>query len=77
MPAVEIARMVERTVPNVTEHLRAMLRCGLVERVGYGRYARSGTLDLPPAGERCFLRPGTPPARVASEVGQKGLPAPI
>ncbi|MBI0538336.1 hypothetical protein D9599_22490 [Roseomonas sp. KE2513] len=63
--AVEIAPMVERTVPNVTGHLRAMLRCGLVERVGYGRYARPGTPGLPPAGERCFLRPGTPPARVS------------
>lgn len=75
--AVEIARVVERTVPNVTGHLRAMLCRGLVERIGYGRYARPGTPGLPPAGERCFVRPGTPPLGSASEVGQKGLPAPI
>ncbi|QDD92857.1 Transcriptional regulator, ArsR family (plasmid) [Roseomonas mucosa] len=75
--AVEIARVVERTVPNVTGHLRAMLRRGLVERIAYGRYARPGTPGLPPAGERCFVRPGTPLSRSASEVGQKGFPATI
>ncbi|WP_338929237.1 hypothetical protein WDZ11_22370 (plasmid) [Roseomonas mucosa] len=37
--AMEIAQAIGRTVPNVTGHLGAMLRLGLVERIGYGRYA--------------------------------------
>lgn len=58
--AVDIARAIGRTVPNVTGHLRAMMELGLVERVGYGRYALPGTPGLPPVEQRNFCRPGTP-----------------
>ncbi|RZA25596.1 MAG: ArsR family transcriptional regulator [Proteobacteria bacterium] len=58
--AVDIARAIGRTVPNVTGHLRAMMELGLVERVGYGRYARPGTPGLPPVEQRSFRRLGTP-----------------
>lgn len=60
--AVDIARAIGRTVPNVTGHLRAMTTLGLVERVGYGRYARPGTPGLLPIEQRSFHRPGTPTA---------------
>ncbi|WP_140883893.1 winged helix-turn-helix domain-containing protein [Muricoccus nepalensis] len=60
--AVDIARAIGRTVPNVTGHLRAMMELGLVERVGYGRYALPGTPGLPPVEQRSFCRPGTPTA---------------
>jgi DNA-binding IclR family transcriptional regulator len=64
--AVDIARAIGRTVPNVTGHLRAMMKLGLVERVGYGRYALLGTLGLPPIEQRSFHRPGTPTALVGA-----------
>lgn len=59
--AVEIASVVGRSVPCVTGHLRAMRVRGLVERIGYGRYARADMPGLPPPSERNLQRPGTPP----------------
>lgn len=37
--AGEIAEHIERPVPTATGHLGAMMRLGLVHRVGYGTYA--------------------------------------
>lgn len=36
---LEIARQMERSVPNITGHLRAMQRLNLVVRLAYGVYA--------------------------------------
>lgn len=60
--AVQIAQTVERTVPNVTGHLRAMLRLGLVERVGYGRYALRQSSEPPEAKAPRFPRSVGQPA---------------
>lgn len=48
--AVEIARHMERSVPNITGQLRAMQRLQLVVRLGYGVYAPAVEPYLPAQG---------------------------
>jgi len=44
--AGEIAEHIDRPVPTTTGHLRAMIQCGLVRRIGFGTYA-PGSYDGP------------------------------
>ena len=46
--AFEIARHTGKATASITGHMRTMLELGLVERIAYGRYARSGTVPVPP-----------------------------
>jgi len=39
--AKEVSRHIGRSVPNATGHLAAMVRLGLVVRIGYGCYGRA------------------------------------
>jgi hypothetical protein len=47
--AGDIAEHIERPVPTTTGHLRAMIRLGLVRRIGFGTYA-PGTYNGPKVG---------------------------
>lgn len=54
--AFEVAAHTGRRTATITGHMRAMLKLNLVERVGYGRYARTGSGSvLPSAG--ALVRP--------------------
>ncbi len=46
--AYEIASHTGRATASITGHMRAMLKLGLVDRIAYGRYSRSGTEVVPP-----------------------------
>ena len=45
--AFEVAAHTGRRTATITGHMRAMLKLNLVERVGYGRYARAGSGSAP------------------------------
>ncbi len=47
--AFEVAAHTGRRTATITGHMRAMLKLNLVERVGYGRYARTGSGSAPPS----------------------------
>ena len=54
--AFEVAAHTGRRTATITGHMRAMVKLGLVERVGYGRYALAGPMPAPlPA--RALVRP--------------------
>ncbi len=46
--AREIATHIDRSVPNVTGHLRAARKLGLVVRVDWGRYVRADRCETAP-----------------------------
>ena len=49
--AFEVAVHTGRRTATITGHMRAMLKLNVVERVGYGRYARAGTGAAPPSAQ--------------------------
>jgi hypothetical protein len=54
--ASEVAAHTGRRTATITGQMRAMLKLNLVERVGYGRYARTESGSAPPSAET-FVRP--------------------
>lgn len=54
--AFEVAAHTGRRTATITGHMRAMLKLGLVVRVGYGRYALAGSVSAPPPAE-ALVRP--------------------
>ena len=54
--AFEVAVHTGRRTATITGHMRAMLKLNLVERVGYGRYAQTGSGSAPPSADK-LLRP--------------------
>ena len=54
--AFEVAAHTGRRTATITGHMRAMLKLGLVVRVGYGRYALAGSVSAPPPPE-ALVRP--------------------
>ena len=54
--AFEVAAHTGRRTATITGHMRAMLKLNLVQRVGYGRYARTGSGSAPASAEK-FVRP--------------------
>lgn len=67
--AFEIARHTGKATASITGHMRAMLELGLVERIAYGRYARSGTATVPPR-HIALIRPRSLTDRVLATLDQ-------
>jgi len=54
--AFEVAAHTGRRTSTITGHMRAMLKLGLVKRVGYGRYARADSSTALPSAD-ALVRP--------------------